>query len=99
MSKPEPGSMEALMQKMIEAMEKKDQQIDKLIKQLGTNHTGTQESVIKISIEPFDSNTELWEDYQKRFVTAATACNLPENLKAATFLSKQSRDLYKDIDV
>ena len=49
------------------------------------------------SFTPFDSTSELWEDYWSRFSTFATANSVPEERKANIFLTNQSPTLYKQI--
>lgn len=58
--------IDAKYQQIVNAIKAKDEQIrqtqeqiNKLIAELDTNSTGTQESVVKLSIEQFDSDTEL----------------------------------------
>ena len=95
-------TMEELMEKMVQAITAKDEQIKKLLENMDKPKPVAEAAPVavpKISINEFQHTEELWSDYIKRFATAATACQLPENLKAATFLSKQSRDVYKELDV
>ena len=93
------GNLEALMEKMMVAITAKDEQIKKLLEKMETPQAAAPIAVPKMSINEFQPNDELWLDYQKRFETAAAACKLPVELKASTFLSKQSRDVYKELDV
>ena len=97
-----PTNLEELMEKMVEAITAKDEQIKKLLENMDKPKPVAEAAPVavpKISINEFQHTEELWSDYIKRFETAATACKLPEDLKAATFLSKQSRDVYKELDV
>ena len=46
---------------------------------------------------PFDSSTELWNNYWSRFCTFVSANSIPEDRKAQVFLTNQSPALYKQL--
>ena len=47
------------------------------------------------SFQPFDSTSELWNDYLARFRTFVTANSVPDNKQAQIFLTNQSNSVYK----
>ena len=49
------------------------------------------------SFAPFDSTTELWQDYWSRFCTFVAANSIPDERKAQVFLTSQSPALYKQL--
>jgi len=60
----------------------------------GTNATST---VLVPAFTPFDSTTELWEDYWARFCTFCAANSVSEERKAQIFLTNQTPVLYKQL--
>ena len=49
------------------------------------------------SFAPFDSTTELWQDYWSRFCTFVAANSIPDERKAQEFLTSQSPALCKQL--
>ena len=49
------------------------------------------------SFAPFDSTTELWQDYWSRFCTFVAANSIPDERQAQVFLTSQSPALYKQL--
>ena len=78
------------MYTMMKAIERFSQQATTSSDSIAANIT----TVIP-KFQPFDSTSELWTDYWKRFQTFFGANSVQDSKKAQTFLTNQSNAIYK----
>jgi transposase InsO family protein len=75
------------------------QELDILKSAISEATSGTNATLTIPAFTPFDSTTEIWEDYWSRFCTFFGANSVPEERKAKIFLTNQTPALYKQLTV
>ena len=90
--------LDAVLQQRDAECKQRDQQhkaeLDALLSLVAKKST---EGMSTPSFAPFDSTTELFQDYWSRFCTFVAANSIPDERKAQLFLTSQSPALYKQL--
>ena len=86
-----------LQQRDAELKQRDQQHKDELDALLSLAAKKSTEGMSTPSFAPFDSTTELWQDYWSRFCTFVAANSIPDERKAQVFLTSQSPALYKQL--
>ena len=92
------AELNAILQQRDAELKQRDQkhnaELDALLSLAAKKST---EGMSTPSFPPFDSTTELWQDYWSRFCTFVAASSIPDERKAQVFLTSQSPALYKQL--
>ncbi|ELU07329.1 hypothetical protein CAPTEDRAFT_197002, partial [Capitella teleta] len=76
-------------------LEMMQDQLRKLVDKLQPADPAATHTVSTPSFSPFDSTSELWDDYYVRFCTFAGAHSVPAYRRAQVFLTNQPATTYK----